>query len=287
MGHEAAGVVTEVGADVERVRVGDRVTTDSTISCGQCDCCRHGEPNLCPGRRILGVSCDEFRQHGAYAEFVAVPQHILYPLPAELPFEHAALVEPVSVALHAVRRLQIVPEDSAVVVGSGMIGLLVIQALRVAGCRDVMAVDVDDSRLTLARELGATRTINSKQQEPIAAVLKRTGGKGADVSIEVVGNSAAFSTAVGCTRRGGRIGLVGNVTPQVALPLQTVVARELTLIGSCASAGEYPTAIELVSSGAIRVAPLITAVASLHEGPRWFERLYAREPGLMKIVLQP
>ncbi|MEX0612925.1 MAG: galactitol-1-phosphate 5-dehydrogenase, partial [Pirellulales bacterium] len=249
MGHEAAGVVAEVGADVERVRIGDRVTFDSTISCGECEVCRRGDFNLCPNRRIFGVSCDEFRQHGAYAEFVAVPQHILYPLPDELPFEHAALIEPVSVALHAVARLAVAPGERAVVVGSGMIGLLVIQALRLAGCHDVIAIDLDPLRLELARNLGASETIDPKQTDAVRAVEELTEGNGADVAAEVVGNSAAMTTAIRCVRRGGRVALVGNITPEVPLPLQVVVAREITLIGSCASAGEYPRAIELVASG--------------------------------------
>jgi L-iditol 2-dehydrogenase len=312
MGHEAAGTVVEVGPEVDRVRVGDRVTFDSTISCGQCDACREGQVNLCGNRRVFGVSCDEYRQHGAYAELVAVPQNILYPLPPELTFEHAALIEPVSVALHAVDLLQVKAGESAVVVGSGMIGLLVIQALRVAGCRDVIAVDIDAGRLQLARELGATAWINSQtggwgraEGEPpaneqpggsaeprpqppsdvTAAILELTNGRGADVAAEVVGNTAALQTAVRSVARGSRVVLVGNISPEVQLPLQIVVSRELTLLGSCASAGEYPRAIELVANRAIRVAPLISALAPLADGPQWFERLYAREPGLMKVVL--
>jgi L-iditol 2-dehydrogenase len=287
MGHEAAGTVVEVGNAVNRVRVGDRVTFDSTISCGQCDACCAGQVNLCTNRRVLGVSCDEYRHHGAFAEFVAVPQNILYPIPSQLAFEHAALIEPVSVALHAVDLLQIKRGERAVVVGSGMIGLLVIQALRVAGCSEVIALDVDAGRLQLAAELGATDTINSNQTDPVAAVIETTRGRGADVAAEVVGNAAALHTAIRSVARGGRVALVGNVTPEVPLPLQLVVSRELTLLGSCASAGEYPRAIELVASGQIRVGPLISALAPLTQGPQWFDRLYAREPGLMKVVLQP
>jgi L-iditol 2-dehydrogenase len=287
MGHEAAGVVAEVGADVHRARVGDRVTFDSTISCGRCDQCRRNEVNLCRHRRVLGVSCGEYRQHGAFAEFVAVPQHVVHPLPPDLPFEQAALIEPVSVALHAVSRLQVVPGETAVVVGSGMIGLLVIQSLRVAGCREVLAVDLDASRLELASNLGATATINAKQTDEVRAVMELSGGQGADFAVEVVGNAAGLATAIGCVRRGGRIGLVGNLAAEVPFPLQTVVTRETTLVGSCASAGEYPRAIELVARGTINVAPLITSLAPLADGPQWFERLYHREPGLLKIILQP
>jgi L-iditol 2-dehydrogenase len=277
MGHEAAGTVVEVGPQVARAQVGDRVTFDSTISCGACPECRRGKVNLCSHRRVLGVSCGDYRQHGAFAEFVAVPEHILYPLPASLPFEHAALIEPVSVAVHAVDRLNVTPGERALVVGSGMIGLLVIQALRIAGCSEVVAVDIDDSRLKLAHELGANLALNPRDD-----VLVNF-----DIAIDAAGNAPAFRTAIACARRGGRVGLIGNLSPDVPFPLQDVVTRELTLVGSCASAGEYPRAIELVASGAIRVDPLISAVAPLEQGPQWFERLYGGEPGLMKVILQP
>jgi L-iditol 2-dehydrogenase len=287
MGHEAAGVIAKIGAAVDRVRVGDRVTFDSTIFCNNCDACRRGAVNLCQNRRVLGVSCGDYRQNGAFAEFVVVPQHIIYPLPPGMPLEHAAMVEPVSIALHAGKRLRIERGERAAVVGSGMIGLLVIQALREAGCGDVTAIDIDDDRLALAKELGASEIVNSSKSDPVAEVLKRTAGEGVDVAVEVVGNAAAFKTAIACVKRGGRIGLVGNLSPEVPFPLQAVVTREITLIGSCASAGEYARAIELVANGTIRVEPLISAVAPLAEGPNWFERLYSREPGLMKVILQP
>ena len=166
MGHEASGVVAEVGADVERFNVGDRVTFDSTIFCGECDACRSGYVNLCGDRRVLGVSCGDYRQHGAFADYVLVPQQIVYRLPENVPFEHAALVEPVAVALHGVNRLRIAPGDRAVVVGGGMIGQLVLQALRLAGCESVIVVDLDDSRLALAAELGAAETINPRHDRP-------------------------------------------------------------------------------------------------------------------------
>ncbi len=287
MGHESAGVVAEVGANVTSVRPGDRVALDSLLSCGECELCRNGQTNMCAGRRILGVACQEFRQQGAFAEYVVAPEQAIYPVPVDLPFEHAALVEPVSVALHAVGRLRIDLGDSAAVVGSGMIGLLVIQALKIAGCEEVIAIDFDDDRLRLAAKLGATATINSAKCDGVAGVLERTAGRGVDVALEVVGAATPLATAIGAVRRGGQIGLVGNLAAEVPLPLQTVVMREIALFGSCASAGEYPRAIELIANGVIQVAPLISAVAPLVEGPRWFERLYSREPGLLKVVLCP
>jgi len=287
MGHEAAGVVVAVGGEVRDYHEGDRVTFDSTVYCGHCDYCNSGRMNLCDNRQVLGVSCGDYRRHGAFAEFVAVPAHILYRLPDALPLEHAALIEAVSVAVHAVKRWPPKPDDDVVVVGSGMIGLLVIQVLRHAGCRQLVAVDVDDDRLALAKRLGATDVLNAKNEDATARILELTGGRGAAASWEAVGTTATVKTAIECVRKGGAVTLVGNVAPTVEIPLQAVVTRELTLYGSCASSGEYPECIELMASGAVDVTPLISAATSLDEAPGWFERLYAREPGLMKVVVTP
>jgi L-iditol 2-dehydrogenase len=218
---------------------------------------------------------------------VAVPQQILFRLPEQLSFEHAAMVEPVSVAVHAVGRMPIALGQTALVVGTGMIGLLVVQALRAAGCVRIIAADVNPERLELAGRLGADDLLRSDQVSVPDEVMRLTGGRGADVALEVVGISATLQAAAMSLARGGHLALVGNVSPAVELPLQPVVARELSLYGSCASSGEYPTCLDLIARGTIRVKPLVSAVAPLSEGAAWFARLYRGEPGLMKVVLVP
>ncbi|MCR9294381.1 MAG: galactitol-1-phosphate 5-dehydrogenase [bacterium] len=287
MGHEAAGIIEAVGSSVTRFAPGDRVTFDSMVSCGRCPACRQGHINLCENRQVMGVSCDEFRRHGAFAEFVVVPEHIAFPFPESLPFEHAAMVEPVSVAIHAANITPIHLGDTAVVIGSGMIGLLVIQAARLAGCSRVLAVDLDDSKLEIAKSLGADAVFNPKHADVLSGVLEATGGKGADAAFEVVGATPTVQTAIECTRRGGTVTLVGNLAPTVEMPLQAVVTRELRLQGSCASNGEYPQCIDFLARGDIQVDPLITAKAQLEDGPEWFARLYGGEPGAMKVLLRP
>lgn len=287
MGHEAAGTVAAVGEGVTKFSPGDRVTFDSTVSCGACQFCLRGEVNLCDNRRVLGVSCGDYRCTGAFAEYISVPEHIVYALPDALSFAEAAMLEAVSVAVHAVSLTGASAARTGLVVGAGMIGLLTLQALRAAGCPAVFVTDVDSSRLALARELGATEVIQASGSNVVSEILRLTGGSGVDLAVEAVGLDATVRTAIDCVRKGGTVTLVGNITPEVTLPLQKVVTRQLRLQGSCASAGEYPQAIELLTRGKIRVKPLITAVAPLEEGPRWFERLYAREPNLMKVVLTP
>ncbi len=287
MGHEAAGIVAKVGAEVTAVQVGDRVTFDSTVSCGHCRFCLAGEVNLCDSRQVLGVSCGDYRRNGAFAEYVSVPEHILYALPDSFPYEKAALIEAVSIAVHAAKITHIQPGSSAVVVGAGMIGLLAVQAFRVFGCTTVFAVDLEESKLKMARELGADQTFLATDPELLAKLREATGGQGPDIAVEVVGAQKSILTAIEGVRRGGTVTLIGNLAPKVEIPLQVVVTRQLSLLGSCASAGEYQECIHLMQTGAINVDTLISKLAPLSEGAQWFSRLYAREPGLMKVVLQP
>jgi len=286
MGHEAAGRIAALGENVTGLAQGDRVTFDSTVYCGACPHCFRGNINLCDNRQVLGVSCGDYRRAGAFAEYVVVPARIVHRLPDQLSFNEAAMLEAVAVALHAVAVTEMPPNSTALVIGAGMIGLLILQALRAAGCSRVFIADLDDSRLKMAKELGATEILSSKT-DPIAQVMKLTNGTGVDVALEAVGRTETVTAAIDCVRKGGTVTLVGNISPQVTLPLQKVVSRQIRLQGSCASSGEYPKAIELLASGAIKVKPLITAVAPLDEGPAWFERLHAGEKNLLKVVLTP
>jgi L-iditol 2-dehydrogenase len=286
MGHEAAGRIAAVGKNVTALAQGDRVTFDSTVYCGACPHCLRGNINLCDNRQVLGVSCGDYRRAGAFAEFVVVPARIVYRLPDRLSFTEAAMLEAVAVALHAVAVTQIRPNDTALVIGAGMIGLLILQSLRATGCSQVFVADIDDSRLQMARELGATEVLNSKT-DLVAQVMKLTNGNGVDAVLEAVGRAETITAAIDSVRKGGTVTLVGNISPQINLPLQKVVSRQIRLQGSCASSGEYPQAIELLASGAIKVKALITAVAPLDDGPAWFERLHSGEKNLLKVVLTP
>jgi len=287
MGHEASGVIAKVGSAVAGWKQGEPVTFDSTVYCGECDFCKAGQINLCDNRQVLGVSCDDYRRQGAFAEYVSVPQHILYRLPDNVGFEQAAMAEPVSIALHAVRRVELTGNQTAVVVGSGMIGLFVLQWLKLSGCKQVVAVDVDQRRLGLARELGADVVLNAEGCDVRDEVLRRTGGRGAHVVFEVVGTNEAVRTAIGLVRKGGSLILVGNVAAEVEFPLQSVVTRQISLYGSCASCGQYAESLNAIATGRINVDALISATAPLSEGADWFRRLYAGDEGLMKVILVP
>jgi L-iditol 2-dehydrogenase len=287
MGHEAAGVIARLGTNVVGWSEGERVTFDSAVNCGRCWFCRRGQINLCDNRQIVGVACDECRRDGAFAEYVAVPQHILYRLPGSISFRQAAMVEPVAVAVHAVGRSGVRLGDTAVVVGAGVIGLFLVQALRAAGCGRIIAVDLDQKKLDLALKLGADEALRPDQADVAAEVMRRTGGRGADVAMEAVGIAATVQTAVGCLRKGGQVTLVGLLASKAELPMQTIITRELTINSSYISCGEYPACLDLIARGAIDVDPLMSAVAPLADGASWFQRLHDGGEGLTKVILEP
>ena len=286
MGHEASGVIEAIGASVEGWAVGDRVTFDSTIYCNRCSYCMHGAVNLCGSRRVLGVSCDDYRQDGAFAEYIAVPAHILYKLPDNVTFAQASLVEPLSVALHAVNLCPRELNASATVIGAGKIGLLIVQALRAAGYGKILVVDRNAFHRELALQMGADQAFDF-EPDAVQAIRSETDGEGTDIVLEVVGVDEAFDLALKSARKGGTIVLVGNITPIVNFPMQWVVTRQLTLRGSCASAGEYPACLDMIARGTIRLDKIISATAPLKDGDAWFKRLYASDGDYVKVVLNP
>lgn len=287
MGHEAAGVIIETGSNVKSWKTGDRVTFDSTVYPLNDWFTLKGHYNLSDNRQVLGVSPGEYRRHGAFAEKVAVPQHILHRVPDGVSFEEAAMVEPIAVAAHAVNVSKLKPGSSALVVGAGMVGVFVVQLLKLFGAGPVIAIDLDDQKLELARKFGADFTFRSKEKNSAEKILELTKNRGVDFSFEVVGIAETVQTCVENTRKGGTVVLVGNLSPQIQFPLQQVVTREITVQGSCAINGEYELVLDLLAAKKVHPAKLISAVAPLSEGAEWFRRLYQKEPGLNKVILVP
>ncbi len=287
MGHEASGVIVEKGAEVTEWQQGDRVTFDSTIYPLDDWYTRQGQYNLSDNRMVLGVSCDEFRRHGAFADYVSIPQHILARIPENVSFDQAAAVEPAAVAMHAVRLTPLQLGDTAVVIGTGIIGLFTIQVLRASACQRIIAVDIDKEKLALAASMGADICLQADAPDLVDAVLEATQGRGADAILEAVGLTETVQLGLACVRKGGAMTLIGNVSPKVELPLQRVVSGQLRLQGSCAICGEYPLVLNMIESGAIDVNSLISARAPLAEGAAWFDRLKQGEKGLMKVILNP
>ena len=287
MGHEASGVIEKTGAAVKGWAPGDRVTFDSTIYCNECESCRKGDVNLCTNRKVIGVSCGDYRRDGAFAEYIAVPQHILYRIPDNVTFDQAAMIEPLSVAFHAANMAPHPIGASAAVVGTGKIGMLLIQTLRMFGFGTIIAVKHSQNQVPLIRELGADHCFCTSSADAVQCVSEVTGGKGVDYVFEAAGNEKTINLCIDICKRSGQIVLVGNSSPRVTLPLQAIVTGQLHLAGSCASAGEYPACLDAISRGLVNVDMLIGHRAPLSDGAYWFDRLYTNREENLKVILNP
>jgi L-iditol 2-dehydrogenase len=211
----------------------------------------------------------------------------LYRIPEKVSFEQAAMVEPVAVAAHAVNISKVKTGESAVVVGAGMVGMFVVNMLKIAGANPIIAIDLDEKKLDLAKEFGATHTFISTDENLQKKIKEITKNRGADFGFEVVGITETVNLCINSLRKGGTAVLVGNLKPEVTIPLQKVVTTEISLLGSCAINGEYEMVLDLMALGKVSVGKMISAVAPLSEGAEWFNRLYNKEPGLNKVILRP
>jgi L-iditol 2-dehydrogenase len=287
MGHEAGGIIEDMGKNVNGFEKGDRVCFDSTVYCNKCGPCRKGLYNRCESRQVLGVSTPQFKRHGAFAEYVAVPWWIVFKIPDDMSFIQSALLEPVSIGVHAANRAPMSADDTVVVIGAGTIGLFILQAARLRGAARVVVADINEFRLDVAKKLGADKVINPLKSDLREAIFKETKDKGADVTIEAVGYAQTFRDGISVTKTGGYVVAVGNLEKHAEFNLQELVARELSFTGSYASSGEFRDCIELVASGKINVESLVSDVLPLKDGQGAFERLLKAEENLLKIVLEP
>ena len=286
MGHEASGIIVETGKDVKGWKKEDRVTFDSTVYPLDDWYTLKGLYNLSDNREVLGVSPGNYKRDGAFAEYIAIPQHILYKIPENVSFEEAAMVEAVAVALHSINISELTPGDNCVVVGVGMIGIFIIKLLKISGAA-IIAVDISEKRLELAKQSGADYSFTSTDEKIIEKILTLTKSRGADIAFEAVGKSESVNLAIDVIRKGGKTVLVGNTSPKIDFPLQKVVTRELKILGSCAIRGEYEMVLDLLETGKIKVKDQISAVVPLSEGAAWFNKLYRKEVDLNKIILVP
>ncbi len=280
MGHEFAGTISELGPEMEGYAVGDGVVVMPLYSVAA-----GGDPyplNLSPHRRLTGMN-----EHGAYAQRVAVRAAQLFPKPAGLSWQRAALCEPMAVTLHAARITPINPMQKVAVIGAGPIGLLTMLAARLKGAGTVIVVDRSVHRLELAEELGADAVINVDGTDADAAIREMTGG-GVDVAFEAVGISSTARLSVEVTRNGGNITWIGNNAPMIEVDMQSIVTREMSVRGSYGfDETDFAAAIEALSSGRLNVDPLVEEIAPLEDGPEIFRSLAAGENDLVKIILKP
>lgn len=287
MGHEASGIIAETGRHVRGWKKGDRVTFDSTVYPLDDWYALRGFYNLSDRREVIGVSPGDYRRNGAFADYVAVPSHVLYRIPDNVSFEQAAMVEAAAVALHAVIISGAAVGDAGLVMGAGTVGCFIIKHLRIAGASYVAAADVDERSLEMALRAGADGAFLPGDSRLDEALRSRTGGRGADISYEAVGLTESVNLSIGLVRKGGKVVLVGNRSPKIDFPLQKVVTGELKILGSCAVRGEYDQILTLLSAGKLAVEDQVAAVAPLKDGAIWFGRLVKKETRPGKVILIP
>jgi (R,R)-butanediol dehydrogenase/meso-butanediol dehydrogenase/diacetyl reductase len=284
MGHEFAGEVVEVGRAVRGLRPGDRVAPDTLLFCGQCYWCQRHQVSLCDQLAALGLSGD-----GGLAQFCVAPARMCIRLPNGLAYDHAAMAEPLAVAVRAVRKGRVMLGESVAVFGGGTIGLLCLQVARQAGARAVYVVEPHAGRRALAEQLGATGTLDPIAA-PVAEELQRLTTVGPDVVIEASGAAAAGPTAIDAARKGGRVVMVGLPVAAASYNFFGLVATEKEVIGSLSHVydEDYAAAVRLLGEGTITVEPLITDRIPLDDLlPRGLHRLEQAPAETLKIIVRP
>lgn len=282
LGHEVAGEVVQVGRDVTRVKEGDRVAVEPVIACGTCCACRSGQYNYCPG-----LTRPHRVGRGGFTPFLVTDEAWAHPLPAEVSFEQGALVEPLAVAVHAMKRAGLRLGESAAILGAGPIGLMILQLARVAGIAPTVVTDVRHFRLKAARELGASHAIHAGDVDAVSSIRNLTGGLGVDGSFEAVGSQATLADAMRVVKQGGRAIVVGIFPDDaVAIPANVLTEREVSLVGCRGYCWDFGDAVALLARGAVRLDALITHRLPLSELPRAFELLQEPTSEAIKVVIE-
>jgi (R,R)-butanediol dehydrogenase/meso-butanediol dehydrogenase/diacetyl reductase len=282
LGHEFVGKIAEVGKGVTGFKVGERVTALGYLYCGQCYFCKKGMYNICANAGFTGLTTD-----GCMAEYVVIPSYAAFKVPDSVSNELGALVEPLSVSLHAVQRGNVRPGDTVAIVGAGTIGLGVVLAARAAGAAKVYVVDKVKSRGKLALAMGATAFINSGDEDPEQRVKELTGGLGADVSFECVGIEVTAQLAQKLARNGGNVVIIGVFEAPASMDLFEMMFHQKNILGSPIYVNEAATVIALLADKRIEPSRMITGRVSLKDAvEKGFEELIRNKEDNIKILLQ-
>lgn len=282
LGHEASGVVVEVGPEVTHLKVGDRVALEPGITCGECEFCKSGKYNLCPDVVFFATPPVD----GVLQEYVAHPAALSFKLPEHLTALEGAMVEPLAVGLHAAKQGQAAIGQTAVVTGTGCIGLMSLLALKAVGISKVIVVDVIDKRLAKARELGAFATINAATEDVVTRVLELTDGKGCDLVIETAGLASTTNQAIQYVKKGSHIVLVGySKEGHRDLQVELAMDKELTFDTVFRYRHLYPLAIEAIASGLIPVRDVVTHEFEFDDVQRAFTESLENKADIVKSVV--
>lgn len=281
LGHECAGIVYEVGENVKNLKVGDRVTLEPGVPCGKCEFCESGRYNLCPDVRFMATPPYE----GALKRYVSHPAHKTYKMPDNMSFVEGALIEPLSVGIHAANRGEVKNGMSVAILGGGCIGLCTLLAAKAFGATRIIVSDIFDNRLDKAKELGATGVVNSKNTDAVQAILDMTDGIGVDVVFETAGIPATAAQTSHIVRRGGTVVMVGNIFDDVPYSFRNIYKKEAQVRSVFRYCNTYPMAIEAVASGRIDVASIVTARLPFEKAQEAFDLSVDDKQNCIKTVI--
>ncbi len=283
-GHEWSGEIVEIGREVRDLKIGDRVTSDPNEGCGACYWCHSGKPCFCNYMPAYGVLKD-----GGFAEFIKINSKGIYKIPAGLDFESAAFVEPVSCALHCIDRADIKQGDSVAIIGGGAMGQIMTQFVRNAGVKRLIMVEISESKLKLAGELGATDLINSTKGDVSERINDITDNLGADIVIEVVGNPKTVELAIQLVKKSGKVVIFG-FSPEgekaEIIPFE-ILSKELTILGSWVNPYTSNRALDILASGKIDVKKLISTRLPLDKIIDGINLMIEKPEGFVKAVIKP
>ena len=289
MGHEASGIIDQVGTAVSDLKVGDRVAIEPGYPCRRCDTCKRGQYNLCPDMKFAACPPND---HGTLTRLFKLPEDFCYKLPDTVSLEEAVLLEPLAVAVHAAKIANLRHGDTVVILGSGTIGLLCAAVAKASGAKKVVAVDILESKLQFAREWNHSETFkadigDSPNSNADRLVKDNALGQGADVVVEASGAASSISIGVHALRPGGSFVQVGMIGPNIDFPMQQVAEKELHVYGCFRySAGDFEAALQMLATNQIDVKDLISAILPFDQATEAWERT-RKGQGIKNLIRGP
>ncbi|MBF0840393.1 galactitol-1-phosphate 5-dehydrogenase [Staphylococcus lentus] len=290
-GHEFSGEVINIGSDVESISLGDSVAGCPSYVCGECESCKKAEFSRCDNLTVIGA-----RHPGAYAEYIKLPIENVVKVPEGIEYDEAAMVEPSSVVAHGFYKTRIHPGDEVAIMGCGNIGLLAIQWAKIFGAKKVYAIDIDNEKLNIAKNVGADILVNSLDKTAYSQIMNLTNNRGVDLAVESAGSPITSAEIFGLARKGGEVLFMGIPYADVKIDrfhFERIVRNELTVLGSwsCISAPfpgkEWATTLHYMENKQLNVKPLITHRLPLEKGPETFEKIINKEETFGKVIFHP
>ncbi len=284
MGHEFSGEIAALGKGVTGMKVGDRVGVVTNLFCKTCEDCKNDLDNVCDNRYIIGTTMAAGSYDGAMAEYVVAPAEKIMPLSDQVSFNEAALAEPLSISLRGTKHAGDVKGKTVAVFGAGPIGLLAVACMKNAGAKNIVAIDIVDQRLNMAKEMGATHIINSNE-DVYKFTRELTNGVGVDCVFDAAGVEPTINTGIEIVRNGGKIIMVGMASAKINIELKHAICKEVKFLGSYMYTTEMKEGLDVISTGAVDVKKIITSEYPLSEGPRIFEELAGGNTSDIKVIL--